>query len=199
MTSTTITAPSSTGSTGLTWACKLEEGMGQPQYLSKPEIRGEYTPATANINPGSDGVTFTSDNASIAIDFALSIAPIVESVSIANQAITNVNRVTVTVIVSDNSSHITISSPIGSTVVTGFPTSPLPAGSTLFITFETSNQKPPYGVTLSVVACYYPVPTGTSTYTTTIGNLKNDFDTVLNYFSYDYKYYVVLSTQASIR
>ena len=169
MTPTTMTTPTSIGSTGVTRACQLEEGMSQPQYLSKPEINGEHTPAVANINPGGDGVTFTSDNASIAIDFAPSITPIIQYVSIANQAITNVNQITVTVIVSDNSGDITISSPIGNPVVTGFPTSPLPAGSTLFITFGTSNKKPPYGVTLSVIACFYPAPTGTST----TGNVTN--------------------------
>jgi hypothetical protein len=145
--------------------------MNQPQYLSTPVINGEHTPITPNINPGGEGVTFTSDNASIAIDFAPSITPIIEYVSIADQAITNVNQITVTVIASDNSGDITLSSHFGNTVVTGFPTKPLPVSSTLFITFGTSNKKPPYGVTISIIACFYPVSTSTSAYSTTHSKL----------------------------
>lgn len=181
-----------TGSTGQTYPCKLEEGMNQPQYLSIPEVNGEHTPATPNINPSGEGVTFTSDNASIAIDFAPSVTPIIEYVSIANQAITNVKRITATVIVSDNSGDITLSSPVDNTVVTGFPTSPLPANSTLFITFETSNKKPPYGVTISVIACFYLGPTSTSTYSTTKSKLINYFQNVFKHFFYNYKQLLAL-------
>lgn len=148
-----------------THACELEEGMNEPQYLSTPIINGEHTPKRPNINPGGDGVSFSSTQASIAIDIAPSITPIIEYVSIANKEITNVVRLTVAVITPDGPSDITLSSPKGDTTVVGFPTKPLPANSTLFITFETVDGKAPFGITLSIVGCFHPelTTTGAST------------------------------------
>jgi len=141
--------------------------MNQPLYLSTPEFNGAHIPSTPNINPGGEGVTFTSGTASIAISLAASITPIVEYVSIANQTITNVIQISVTTIAS-NGSIIgkPLYSPVANTVVTGFPNTPLPINSTLLVTFLTSNFKPPYNVTLSIIACFHPELTTTIVSTT---------------------------------
>ncbi|CAF2802982.1 unnamed protein product [Rotaria sp. Silwood2] len=152
-TTTTSTATTSTGSTHI---CPLEEGMGQPQYLSTPVINGAHVPSLPNINPGGEGVTFTSETAEIAIELSPSISPIIEYVSIADKTITNVNQISVTIIAFNGSIIQAIHSPIDHTVVTGFPDTPLPAGSTLLIKFQTTDQGPPSSVTLSIIACFHP-------------------------------------------
>ncbi|CAF1296347.1 unnamed protein product, partial [Rotaria sordida] len=153
-------------STGATHICPLEEGMGQPQYLSTPIINGAHFPSSPNINPGGEGVTFTSTTAEIAIELAPSITPIVEYVSIADEKITNVKRVSVTILASNGSTIQTIDSPPGSTVVTGFPDTPLPADSTLLIAFQAVDKAPPRSITLSIIACFHPELTRTATSTT---------------------------------
>ena len=140
--------------------------MGQPQYLSSPQFNGAHIPTTPNINPGGEGVSFTSTTSSIAIDFAPSITPIVEYVSIANPTITNVNQLSITIIASNGSIIETLSSLSGSTVVTGFPDTPLLAGSTFLITFQAIDQAPPKNVTLSIIACFHPELTSTPVSTT---------------------------------
>ena len=142
--------------------------MDKSQQLTTSVINGEHTPKTPNINPGGEGVSFSSTQASIAIDIVSLIPPIIEYVSIANKTITNVVRLIVSVITPDGLSDMTLSSPDGDTTVVGFPTKPLPANSTLFITFETLNGKAPFGITLSVLGCFHPKLTtiGGSTVTT---------------------------------
>jgi hypothetical protein len=153
--------------------------MNGTLYLSTPVFNGAYFPSNPNINPGGEGVTFISTNASIAIDLGLSITPIVESVSIANKIITNVNQLHVIIIASNGSVIQTLNSSVGNTVVTGFPITPLPANSTLLITFETLGGNPPHSITLSIIACFHPelTTTGVSTtqvYSTTQSRLKDD-------------------------
>jgi hypothetical protein len=150
----------------------LEEGMNQPQYLSTPEFNGAHVPTTPNINPGGEGVTFTSKTASIAIEFAPSITPIVEYLSIADKTITNVNQISVTIIGSNGATIEILNSPVGNTVLTGFPDTPLPASSTLFITFQTSDQAPPQNVTLSIIACFHPELTTPSGYSSPQSKFK---------------------------
>ncbi len=167
-------APTGTASTPI---CPLQEGMGQPQYLSQPVLNGLYEPTIPNINPGGEGVTFLDNNASIEIEFNPSITPIVEYVSIANPSITNVNQVSVTIIASNGSIIETLNSLVGNNFVSGFPLTPLPASSTLYITFQTSDQAPPQNVTISIIACFNAelITTGVSTtpgYSTTGGRFK---------------------------
>ena len=149
-----------------THVCPLQDGMGQPQYISTPGFNGAHVPSTPNINPGAEGVTFLSKTSTIIIDLAPSITPIVEYVSIANTTITNVKRVFVTILDSKGSTIEKLSSPEDSTVVTGFPTSPLPANSTLLITFATNDSQPPYNVTISIIACFHPEMSVTTVSTT---------------------------------
>lgn len=140
--------------------------MGQPQYVLNPVFNGLYEPITPNINPGGKGVTFLSNGGSIEIEFNPLITPIVEYVSIANKTITNVNQLSVIIIALNGSVISTLDSPVGVTVITGFPIIPLPAGSTLYFTFQTSNQMPPQNVTLSIIACFHPELTTTGVSTT---------------------------------
>ncbi|CAF3782253.1 unnamed protein product, partial [Rotaria sordida] len=163
-------------STGATHICPLEEGMGQPQYLSTPIINGAHFPSSPNINPGGEGVTFTSTTAEIAIELAPSITPIVEYVSIADEKITNVKRVSVTILASNGSTIQTIDSPPGSTVVTGFPDTPLPADSTLLIAFQAVDKAPPRSITLSIIACFHPELTRTATSTTPHYSITKSMD-----------------------
>jgi hypothetical protein len=185
---------SETTSTISTHICPLTEGMGQPQYLSTPELNGEHTPAKPNINPNGEGVTFNSTTCSISIELAPSITPIIEYLSIANVNITNVNQVYVTILASNGKIIKTINSPIGSTVVTGFPDTALSTKSTLVISFKTSDGKPPYNVTLSIIACFHPelsttVVSTTPGYSTTQGIFKRSslkfLQIFFDFFSYN--------------
>ncbi|CAF2003035.1 unnamed protein product [Rotaria magnacalcarata] len=157
---TTASSPRWTGSvttsTASTHICTLEEGMDKPQYLLEPVLNGAHSPRSPNISPNGEGVTFTSQTAEIEIELAPFIAPIIEYLSIANTTITNVNRLYITIIASNGSTIRTLDSSVGSTVVTGFPDTPLPVNSTLLITFDTNDQKPPSAVTLSILACFHP-------------------------------------------
>lgn len=146
--------------------------MGEPLYLDKPGFNGAHIPTYPNINPGGEGVTFTTNTAEITIELAPFIKPIIEYVSIADTTITNVNRLYVTIIGSDGSYIQTLESPVGSTVVTGFPDTPLPANSILLITFKTQDEKPPHSVTISIIACFHPELTTTMpSHPTTRGRL----------------------------
>lgn len=142
-----------------THTCPLKEGMGQPLYLSEPEFNGSHRPSIPNINPGGEGVTFTSTVSVIAISIAPSIRPIIEYVSIANPKITNVNRLFVSVIGPDGFSLQSLKSPAGKTVVTGFSSTPLPENTTLLISFQTVGGVAPANITLSVIACFEPLVT----------------------------------------
>ena len=147
----------STPSTSVsTHICELKEGMGKPQYLNEPDINGQHSPSTPNINPGGEGVTFQNNIHSIEIAIAAGLTPIIEYVSIANSSISNVNRINVTIITSSPPYTQTFTSYPGETVVTGFPTIPLPSPSSLLINFETSDDKPPRYVTISIIACFHP-------------------------------------------
>ena len=137
--------------------------MDKAQYLSRPNINGKHIPEKPDINPRGEGVNFTSTQALITIDIQPSIAPIIESVSIANKAITNVLKLIVSLITPDGSGDMTLSSPVGDPSVIGFPAEPLPPYSTLFIIFETIDGKAPYGITLSIIGCYHPEKKATST------------------------------------
>lgn len=144
--------------------------MNNTQYLLEPEINGLHKPATPNIKPGGQGVTFLSDKGYIAITVAPGIRPIVEYISIANTTITNVNKLTV-VIVGQSSSTV-LTSPFNSAIVTGFPDTPLPYNTTFLITFETNNKQYPYNVTLSLVACFNPGLTTQGVSTTFVSTSK---------------------------
>ena len=128
--------------------------MSRPQYFSTIEINGAHIPTTPNLSHGGEGVTFKSKNVSIEIEFASSIIPTIEYVSIADNKITNINQLFITIIDFGGSIIGTFNSPVNNTVVTGFPDTPLPKRSTLLISFLTRDQAPPRNVTLSIIACY---------------------------------------------
>ncbi|CAF3556554.1 unnamed protein product [Adineta steineri] len=136
--------------------CQSEEGMGNSQLLTVT-CNGLDSSPLPNINPGGSGVTFLTNDGTTEILFYEKIAPIIITISIANTAITNVIQVFVIIIQPGTSNHLYLSSPINSTVVNGFPKTPLSPGSTLLISFKTSDGKPPKKVTLSIIACFNPV------------------------------------------
>lgn len=151
--------------TGTTSAhvCPLEEGMGSPQNYLTYVINGDHKPQPADITPGSNGVTFLSTfPASIQIDFNAPITPIVISVAIANNKITNVKVVFVEI--APNGTKLQSSG--SDNIVTGFPKTPLAPGTSLLITFKTDDGQPAYGVTLSIIACYQPTASTTAFSTT---------------------------------
>jgi hypothetical protein len=151
--------------------------MGKSQYLDAPEINGQHFPSTPNCNPGGEGVTFQTSIHLIEIAIAAGLTPILEYLSIANPSISNVNQVNVTIMASSPPYTQTFTSKPKETVVTGFPTIPLPVNSILVINFGTSDGKPPRNVTISVIACFHPeLPTtvvpSTSLATTTKGTFE---------------------------
>ena len=151
--SSTITSTTKRPTNTAQHPCILEEGMNNTQYLLEPEINGAHKPSSPNIKPGGQGVTFLTDNGYIAITIAPGVTPIVEYISIANTTITNVIQVTVAIV--GQSSNAILNSPAGSTVVTGFPTTPLPENTTFIIAFKTATRQYPANVTLSIVACFH--------------------------------------------
>ncbi len=135
--------------------------MNNSQSLSGATLTGAPTGTSpSNLNPGSPGVTFNQPNASITIPFAPGITPILVEVSIPNTN-TNVNQTHVIITAPNGTIIANQVSPPGSNVVTGFPVTPLPANSTVTITFQTNNGQPPANVTISEIACYTPSSTTT--------------------------------------
>ena len=151
--------------------------MTEPQNIRNPVFTGAVgSPTGDDLTPGKEGVDFTpTEPASILVKFAPGVTPIVTQVTVPSTN-TNVIVVIVEIISPDGTTVVKrITSTSGNTV-TGFPVEPLPEGSTLKITFETSDGQPPQNVTLSVIACFKPstaativstgAPTGTPTATT---------------------------------
>lgn len=147
--------------------CDLEEGMGNPAYFYTPEFNGVSNPHPANVFPGGVGVTFTSTTNMISIEVKPSNHPIIEYVSIADPTITNVNKITVSILRPDGSNLLTVSSLPGSLNVTGFPNTPLQPGSTIILTFETADGRPAQNVTISILGCFHPEKVTKSTTSTT--------------------------------
>jgi hypothetical protein len=156
--------------------CPLEDGMRYSKYIPKPEYNGSHTPSKPNIHSEGEGVTFTSKTSLISIEIAPSITPIIEYISVPNKAITNVNRLIVTIVGSDGSNLGTLKSELNSTIVSGFPITPLPENTTLLITFNTKDGTFPRNVTISVLACYHPSvsPTATSSNAKSIASSESD-------------------------
>jgi hypothetical protein len=151
--------------------------MGNAQYIPDATLNGA-TPGSlpSDLNPGRPGVDFiTTQDASIILPLPSGLTPIVVEVSVPNTD-TNVIQITVTIKSPDGTVIFTGDSPNdNSNKVTGFPLEPLPEGSTITVTFTTSDGNPPENVTLSVIACYSPatattiVTTGTPTVTSSTG------------------------------
>ena len=151
--------------------------MTESQRIREPVFTGAVgSPTGDDLTPGKDGVDFTpTAPASIAVKFAPGETPIVTQVTVPPQN-TNVIAITVEIISPDGTTVVKrITSTSGNTV-TGFPVEPLPEGTTIKVTFETSDGQPPQNVTLSVIACFKPstaativstgAPTGAPTATT---------------------------------
>jgi uncharacterized membrane protein len=130
--------------------------MTNSQYIDNVTFTGVTSlPSPTDINPGSPGVDFSETNGSVIIPLPSGITPIVVEISVPNTN-TNVNQ-TIVVITSPNGTVIVnATSPPGSNAVTQFPSEPLPEGSTITITFQTNDGRPPENVTISVIACYTP-------------------------------------------
>ncbi|CAF4577266.1 unnamed protein product, partial [Rotaria socialis] len=162
--STKSTPSSSASETGFTTSqpftttmvCPLTEGMTSPQYLDSPQLTDAKTGTVpSDLKPGSPGVTFTTPDAKVVIPLAPGIAPIVTEVSVPNP-LTNVVEITVTFTPATSDTPVRLTSPTGTNTVDNFPITPLKEGSTITITFVTTNNQPPENVTLSVIACFVP-------------------------------------------
>ncbi|CAF3503828.1 unnamed protein product, partial [Rotaria socialis] len=130
--------------------------MTSPQYLDSPQLTDAKTGTVpSDLKPGSPGVTFTTPDAKVVIPLAPGIAPIVTEVSVPNP-LTNVVEITVTFTPATSDTPVRLTSPTGTNTVDNFPITPLKEGSTITITFVTTNNQPPENVTLSVIACFVP-------------------------------------------
>jgi hypothetical protein len=130
--------------------------MDNSQYINNVTFTGApSTTLPSQINPGSSGVNFTQQDASVIIPFPPQITPIVTEVSVPNTN-TNVNQITVVITTPNGTIIVKQTSPSDTNTVDEFPLEPLPENSTLTITFQTDNGQPPQNVTISVIACYTP-------------------------------------------
>jgi hypothetical protein len=131
-------------------------GMDNSQYINNVTFIGAaLSTSPSQINPGSTGVNFTQQNASVIIPFPPQVTPIVTEVSVPNSN-TNVNQIIVVITTPNGTVIVKETSPSDTNTVDQFPLQPLPENSTLTITFQTDNGQPPQNVTISVIACYTP-------------------------------------------
>ena len=110
-------------------------------------------PSVINLHPNSLGVDFGSANASISFIIAPGVIAVITEVKVPTRH-TNVNQITVTIAAPDGTISFGPATSTSDNTVNGFPTSPLPIGSTVTIAPSTSDGQPAQNVTLDVIACY---------------------------------------------
>lgn len=145
--------------------------MTNPLAIKNPVFTDAVgSPKPEDLLPTGPGVSFTTTTGSIKVTFAPDKAPILGSVTGPTKN-TNVDTITVTITRPDGSLVVPpITSTSGNKVV-DLPVTPLPAGSSVTLTFTTKDGLPAQNVTVSVIACITPstaatvVSTGVTTAT----------------------------------
>lgn len=110
-------------------------------------------PSGTNLHPRGAGVDFGSTEASMSFVIAPGVTAIITQVTVPTRN-TNVDQIIVSITAPDGTVTFGPSNSTGGNTVTGFPTHPLPTGSTVIIALCTSDGQPPQNVTLDVTACY---------------------------------------------
>ena len=109
--------------------------------------------AVVNLHPNRSGVDFQSKQAAISFFIPPDVTAIITRITVPTGS-TNVNQIIVTITAPDGTVIFGPSTSTSSNTVTGFPTGPLPTGSTIIVALSNSDGQAPQKVTLEMIACY---------------------------------------------